>query len=119
MPQINATLSEPVIEEIMQLANMKRQSFSKTVSDLIEIGLKNDGVADEKNIVTKNASHQAKAVMEKEAEYLLRIVNLCSEIYRFTFNEKTHFDSHDPERAMKQINEKIKERLYGDDHPND
>ena len=111
MPQINATLSESVIEEIIQLSSAKRQSFSKTISDLIEIGLKNDGVDDEKNINMKNSNPQTKAVMEKEAEYLLRIVNLCSEIYRFTFNEKTHFDSHDPERAMKQINEKIKERL--------
>lgn len=110
MPQVNATLSEAAIEKITLLAKTKKQSFSKMISDLIDLGLEQHTDTDDKNL-----NPRVQEVMDRQAEYLLRMVNLCSEIYRFTFNSKSQFHDTDVEAAISAMNQKIKNHLYGDD----
>lgn len=110
MPQINATLSEATIEKITLLAKTQKQSFSKMISDLIDQGLERH-----ENNGDKNLNPRVQAVMDRQAEYLLRMVNLCNEIYRFTFNDKSQFHDTDVEAAISAMNQKIKNHLYGDE----
>ena len=110
MPQVNATLSEATIEKITLLAKTQKQSFSKMISDLIDQGLERH-----ENIGDKNLNPRVQAVMDRQSEYLLRMVNLCSEIYRFTFNGKSQFHDTDVEAAISAMNQKIKNHLYGDE----
>lgn len=110
MPQINASIPDSLIDQIQEIAKLEKSSFSKTVHELIEQGLRYRDMQNH-----KNANARLAEVSEKQPEYILRLVNLCSEIYRFTFNGNSQFPGDDADTAMTNIENKIKSHLYGDD----
>lgn len=85
MPRICATISEKTEDDLKNIATKMRKPFSKIVSDMLELGLisyKNSQKPDQVKIQNNPTDLDL-----KHTEYLLRIINIDSEILRKLHNE--------------------------------
>jgi len=101
MPKIYATVSEKTEEDLKNLATKIRKPFSKTVSDMLELGLiyyKNS----QKNDQVKPQNHPTEIDL-KHTEYLLRIINIDSEILRKLHNEPSKCNEKTVDLALETI----------------
>lgn len=111
MPKAFCYLDEHTIEKLQEMANKANQSFSKSMRDIVLLGLqvhemqeKNDGSTKEKEA----------ELTSKHTEYLLRILNIVGEIYHCSFDkERLSHPSESPEESLAKIRDKVQTYLDG------
>lgn len=106
MPQIYTSIGEHTIEQLEKISKKTGKSFSKITAEMVELGLKVYEARSENQI--SEVEKKKAELEEKHTEYLLRIMNLCSEILRCTFDpDKMESKSKNPEEAISEIKEKM------------
>jgi len=101
MPKIYATVSEKTEEDLKVIATKTKKPFSKIVFEIIELGL----ISYKNSQKTEPQKSQEPTEFDlKNREYLLRILNIDSEILRKLYNEPARCK----EKTVDLILEKIK-----------
>jgi len=108
MPRICATIPEKLEDELKNISRRTNKTFSKVVLETIELGLlsyKNNQKTipeDQKNLENFDST---------EREYLLRILNIDSEILRKLYNEPSKRSSKTAESILEEIKIQVKKRM--------
>jgi len=102
MPRVVTYLKKSTIEKLNNLSDLEGLSISNVAAEMIEIGLK----------VKENSSEKTKEdkdnISDKTPEYLLRILNICSEVFKNTYtNNKTTAHDTESREALDGIKEKV------------
>ena len=91
MPRIYTSVDQKTIDLLTNIQNKKGISFSKAVSEMISVGLEN-----------------STNIEDKHSEYLLRTMNICSEILRCVYDKnKVSFSGENTEDALQEIKQTI------------
>ncbi|MBU0744254.1 MAG: hypothetical protein KKE11_02650 [Gammaproteobacteria bacterium] len=80
MPKIYATVSEEVLVKLKNIAEQNNKSFSKVVHEIIDLGL--ISFINNKDIKSQKFQEKGQEFDLKNREYLLRILNISSEVLR-------------------------------------
>lgn len=110
MPQINTSLTQSTIDELKNIAENEKKSFSKVVNEIIELGLKIHKVQQGK---TNKKQEKLQELEQKHSEYLLRILTTCNEILLKVYGEKSMYKSDNPETITKMITGNIQKYIEG------
>jgi hypothetical protein len=85
MPKVITFLNENTIQNLKKLCMCSGKSLSKVTSDLVEIGYQASQNNDTRKVMLQDKSDMDFAL--KDREYLLRILNIDSEILRKLYDE--------------------------------
>ena len=112
MPRLVTFVGEHTLETINEKAEKNKISASKYASGLIEFALKIKSMeADPK---AKKAEEKRRELELKTPEYLLRILNISSEILRCNHDpEKMKVKQADVDHALDSITAEVKTYLKG------
>jgi hypothetical protein len=109
MPKIYATVSEKTVANLKNISEKNRKSFSRIVHEIIELGL-----LSYKNQLTATPSKPIQKMTEldsKHTEYLLRILNIDSEILRKLYNEPSKCTKKTVDSMLTEIKTHVKNRI--------
>lgn len=105
MPRVVTYLKKSTIEKLNTLCELEDLSISNVAAEMIEIGLK----------VKENSLDKTKgnkdSISDKTPEYLLRILNICSEVFKNTYADNSKM-VHDTESREALDGIKAKVDLY-------
>lgn len=101
MPKLTTFLSPKVLSEITLIAEKEQKNKSKIACELIELGLK----LRNSDHSTSESQAQRKAELEaKHTEYLLRLIAICSNIMKFTYDpDKNKLNREQVENELELI----------------
>lgn len=101
MKKISVYLKDSLEKQLKFEAEKQEQSLSEYASELIELGLKIKAMQ-------KDESRQKEEeLMRKMPEQLLRILTICAEIFRCTFDEgKVRLEGENADTVLQLIKEK-------------
>ncbi len=85
MPKVTTFLNEDTIRNLNELCKNTGKSLSKIIAELVEIGYQIKQNHDTKKSITHDEKNTELAL--KHTEFLLRILNINSEILRKVYNE--------------------------------
>ena len=105
MPQINATITPELAEKLQKIAQKTNKSFSKIVSDMAESGLK--VYEKQHDYKSQKAQTRARELEAKHSEYLLRLININSEILRKLYNEKPKYEADNTNELLNVIKKNV------------
>ena len=84
MPKIYATVSEKTATNLKTISEKSHKSFSRVVHEIIELGLLSYS---QQNTKSPKFLQKLTEPDSKHTEYLLRLININSEILRKLYNE--------------------------------
>lgn len=109
MPQINTSLPENLIKELQKIAKKTNKSFSKTVCDIVELGLKI--YEKQGDLQNQEELRKKQELEEKHTEYLLRISAYCIDILRCVINEKSKYSGKNMDEIMELVKNNVQEQI--------
>ena len=111
MQRIAIFLEEELGNDIRNRAKDHSISVSECAVSLIKLGLKVKALQEKSG--EGEAEIEAKdPFLEKHSEYLLRILNICSEILRCTHDPKrAHYQNEKPDDVLEQIKDRIQNTI--------
>ncbi len=96
---------------VNQYATKNHKSFSRSMSDLVELGLKVSKIQDEGG---DNDDKKLDELEKKHTEYLLRTMNICSEIFRCCYeSSKVSDESTSANETLNNIKGKVNHYIDG------
>lgn len=109
MPRICTTISEKTEDNLKNIMAKTNKSFSRIVSDIIEIGL----VSYKNRLVIESQKQQKNSTESelKHSEYLLRILNINSEILRKLYDEPSKCVGKTADLILGEIKTHVKKHL--------
>jgi len=109
MPRIYATINEKLIDTLNNITKQTDKSFSNIVDEIIQIGL-----LSYKNRSEVKPQKQQKNSAESELkhnEYLLRILNINSEILRKLYNDPSKCTGKTADLILAEIKTHVKKHV--------
>lgn len=108
MKKISVYLKDSLEKQLKQAAEKQEQSLSEYASELIELGLKIKALQQDKS------RQKEEELMRKMPEQLLRLINICSETFRCTFDEeKVRLKGENADNVLQTIKEKANAYIEG------
>ncbi len=108
MKKISIYLKEETEKQLRKEAAGLDVSLSECAGQLIELGLKI------KSMKNDEKRRKEEELMEKTPEYLLRLINICSEVFRCTYdNEKVSIPAENSEQVLESIRNRVTSYIDG------
>ena len=110
MPQITTSFPQGIIDSLKNIAQNDKKSFSKVVSEIVELGLK---IHEAQQKSANKRPEKLRELDQKHSEYLLRILTTCNEILLKIYGGKSMYKSDNPETITKMITGNIQKYIEG------
>lgn len=108
MSKISIYIKDSIEEQLKQEAKKNEKSLSEYAGELIELGLKI------KSMQQDESRKKEEELMDKTPEYLLRIMNICSEVLRCSYDpNKALQKAETADEALSMIREKAVSYING------
>ena len=108
MKKISVYLKDNIEKDLKKDAEREGVSLSEYAGELIELGLKI------KRMKRTESQEKQDELHDKMPEYLLRVLNICSEVYRSTYQkDKVVSSGEDAEESLNIIKGKVQSYLDG------
>lgn len=108
MARICTTISEKTENDLKLIATKTNKPFSKTVSEIIELGL----ISYKSSQKTEQSKPQLPTEFDlKNREYLLRILNIVSEILRKSYNEPSKCKEKTASLMLVELENRVKKYI--------